>query len=56
MTSEAILPPAYSSNNKAALFKAYSVALMSIPRSKRKEASVFKACLFAVLRTETGLK
>ena len=56
MISEANVPSAYSSINRAARFNAYFVKLISIPLSKRKEASVFRACLFADLRIETGLK
>ena len=55
-TSLVISPPAISVINKEALIKAYSVIFGSIPLSKRKDASVFNPCRFAVLRILTGLK
>ena len=41
--------------SNAALFKAKIVISGSVPRSKRKEASVFSPCRLDVLRTETEL-
>ena len=54
--SELITPPAISFIKSAARFNAQITVFGFTVLSKRNEASVFNACLLAVLRTETGLK
>ena len=56
MISLVMFPPVNSQIIMAQCIKAYSVVFGSIPRSKRKDASVLSPCRFAVFLTLTGLK